>query len=255
MRHIKLKAQNLSIDPKYQREVDSRRVAAMSRKIEFDCIGVPVVSQRADGQFYVLDGQHRVGALVESGNGARDILCEVHTGLSVRDESELFLRLNGGRKAVRVFDKWKARLIASEPVAMEMHAIITRLGLKVTKAPAKRSICAIQKIERVHKTMHNLEQTLTVLREWDLDDSSVFDGDLVDALAHFIATYDGAVDVAELARRLRVRAPGVMINSITRLVQKPEVSFRDAACRVFREAYNKNRIKADRLPHPNELAA
>ena len=110
----KLVIDSIGVDPAYQRDFDEKRAKAMAKDLDWARFGVPVVSRRGDGKVVVIDAQHRLAAARFAGEGKRSTLCEIHSGLDKRREAELFLKLNGGRKAIRVFDRYKARMVARE---------------------------------------------------------------------------------------------------------------------------------------------
>src|SRR5688572_14012654 len=65
-----------------QREFSHAWATDIASSLNIEGIGFPVVSHR-DGNFYILDGQHRVAALRIFGFAPEDtIQCEVYEGLS-----------------------------------------------------------------------------------------------------------------------------------------------------------------------------
>lgn len=243
----KLSVKEISIDPSYQRSLDGSRVDSMAKNFDESRIGVPVLSLRKDGTSVVLDGQHRVEAMRRSGMTDLKILCEVHNGLSLSEEAALFLRLNNGRTSVRVYDKYRARIVAEEPTAVEFTRIAHSLGLRIGAAPGKNTICAIQAIESVYKRNANLESTLTILKRWGHGDASVFDGDLIKDMSRFLVDYSAAVDHEELSGKLARHDPGHVIRRIKALVDVLDRNRRLAANSVFREIYNQRRAKKNQL--------
>jgi len=246
IRHRKVRVDQIESDPRYQRDLDDRRAQAMARDIDLDRIGVPALSLRPNGKFVVLDGQHRVAALMHADKGSLEIMCEVHEGLNLRQEASMFLKLNGGRKAVAAFQKYVAELTAKVPVTLEIEAVVTKLSLRVARAKGPRHICAVDALRYAHLRKKNLESTLKVLKGWSKEDSSVFDGDLIKAVSVFLSTYQSA-NPAHLTERLSLRAPESVQRRITMTTSKADgVSRNDAACIVLRELYNQK--QRDKLP-------
>jgi hypothetical protein len=253
-KHIKLRVDQITIDTRYQRELDQKRAAAMAKSIDMDRIGVPVVARRPDGKYVVLDGQHRISALNQAGLGTQQILCEVHEGLNLIEEAALFLKLNGGRTAVRTYDKWRAELVAKVPVALEIHKIVTDAGLRITKNTGTNCIMAIDAIRNVHNSKKNLAVTLGVLKDWSGDDPFVYTGEVIKGVSEFLSTYP-AVDPVALARKLEKTSPERLVARISRQTSKADrIPFRHAACIVLREIYN-FRAKVKLLPLHRVLEA
>jgi len=111
----KIKPSKLIIDNRYQRDLDEPRAMHLAETFDESLLGTIVISQRKNGEYYVLDGQHRVTASQIADRGDIPIQCEVHSGLTLAQESKMFLDLNGGRKYVRIYDKFRARIMSREP--------------------------------------------------------------------------------------------------------------------------------------------
>lgn len=245
----KLKPSQIEIDPRFNRDLDEARAKAMARNIEVDLIGVPVVSERDNGTFIALDGQHRMTACRMA--GVDDLVyCEVHAGLSLSDEAALFLRLNGGRRPVRVFDKFKAQLVARDPVAMDISSILKSHGFRIVKgSPSRCGIVAIQALVGIYHR-GNLNPVLAVVTYWADGEPATLEGDLLKAISLFLGKYP-EVDLKDFGRRL---AP-ISADRIIAKLKRTRGAFSDvsptiAACSVFREIYNARRPKRSQLPPP-----
>src|SRR5688572_29248244 len=81
----------------YQRPLDERRVKKMTDAFDENLIGALEVSF-ADGQFWVVDGQHRLALL--RAKGIKTVNAVIHYGLSLEEEANLFGRLNSQRRPV-----------------------------------------------------------------------------------------------------------------------------------------------------------
>lgn len=246
-----IRARDLAVDPLYQRERDDRRAEAIGKSLDESRIGVLVVSRRKDGVTVVIDGQHRHGGLMLAGHGDNLVRCEVHHGLSRRDEAELFLKLNGGRKAIGALDEYKAALVSQVPWAVEIDAIAADLGLKVNGGNQRRTIQAVRALKSVHTRQRNLARTLAVLVEWD-DRAATFQGELMKSVSIFLAHHDAredslGIDDKHLVRSLRNIDPETVISAIKRRVDNRIVKLPEAGCSVLTELYNK-RAGKKRIP-------
>lgn len=249
---IKLKPSQIGTDPRYQRDFDEGRAKAMARKIDPDLLGVPVVSKRPDGTYVAVDAQHRIGACKIAGYD-EPILCEAHEGMSVDEEASLFIRLNGGRSAVRMFDKFKAKLVAKDPTSLEIAAIVKAAGLRITKAPANKGVCAIQAVIGVfHRG--NLKETLSTLVAWSDGEAAFLEGILIRSISLFLGKYP-EVDIADFVKKLAPFSAERVISKLKRMQGAfADVSPTVAACSVFRDIYNVRRSKKSQLPPLDSLS-
>lgn len=247
-KYQKIKPLDTTVDFSYQREFDESRAHNMAKKYDADLIGVPVLSLRSDGSHVRIDGQHRLASAIIAERGNIPVMCEIHEGLSRKEEASLFLRLNGGRSAVRVFDKFKARMVAHEPTALEITATLHKIGLKIVKCPTRHGVMAIQAVEAAFRN-GNLETSLSTLKQWADGDSEAFEGDLIKAVSFFLKEYD-EVTSSELASRLQHYAPMKIRLRMNRSRDQFDYTLQDAAVSVLRDIYNERRTK-NRLGPPS----
>lgn len=117
-----------------QREAIQAWVRKLSRNFRREAIGVIYVSKRQDGTLAMLDGQHRVLALIEMGQGEQPVDCLVYEGLSVDQEAELFLRFND-RRGVAATDKFRVGVAAGREDCVAIASILDELHLQIAGAP------------------------------------------------------------------------------------------------------------------------
>lgn len=245
MKHIKLTPCETIVDARYQRDLDTRRVEAITSAYNASLVGVPVVSKREDGSYVRVDGQHRLAANIQAGFGDLPIMMEVHEGLSLREEATLFLRLNGGRTSVGAINKYKARLVAEEPDALSIRAILKGVGCKITSGPQRGGVMAVQAVEHAfHKG--NLEPTMKALFAWLDGEPDAFDGELIRAVSAFLVVYPEA-DPLHLARNLESFAPARLSVRLRRERQELYGSKSDAARFVLTEIYNRKTPRLKRV--------
>jgi len=237
----------IQIDFAYQRDFDEARARSMAAAFDESRIGVPVLAQRPDSTLWVIDGQHRTAAAKIAGRGSMGVLCEIHTGLSRAQEAELFLKLNGGRKAVRVFDKYKARMVAREPIALEFTRIVESCGLRIGTTHGKYTLCAIQTIESVHTRNKNLAVVLGLVKRWSNSDVRTVDGDLLKDVSNFLVDYADEAEADELLAKLAKVDPAVVARKILGRHDAMRSKRRLAANSVLREIYNTRRPRRDHL--------
>ncbi len=237
-----LRVKSILSDQRFQREVDLKRMEAMSKSLDWTVVGCPVVSERCDGKHYAVDGQHRIGAIDLAGQGDRELLCEVFTGLTLDEEAGLYRRLNRNRVAIATHDDFKAALVEGDKTAVEVNGIVTEAGLKIGKSTGSRSVCAVRSLVFVHARKKTLAKTLEVLTAWS-DDPGTYEGTLIRAIGGFLAHYPQA-STRELTRKLTAWTPDRLVNKIRRTAS--EIGPRDAAIETLFEIYNYN-LRKNRL--------
>jgi hypothetical protein len=232
-------------DAHYQRDIDEDRILAMAQQFDLSLFGVPVLSRRGNGEHVRIDGQHRLEAAILADRGQEPVLCEVHEGLSLKEEAELFLRLNRERSAVRVYDKYKARLVAGEPVAMAIDGILKALSLKVGKSRQARTVCAVEALEASFPS-GKLMQGLRVLTDWRQGDPSAYEGPLIRGMTAFLVEYPD-VDAANLVSQLRNHTPAIVHSRFRAKRGELACTPNHAARLVLQEIYNERRPKRHRI--------
>ena len=240
-------------DAHYQRDVDEDRILAMAQHFDPSLFGVPVLSRRHNGDHVRIDGQHRLEAAILADRGREPVHCEIHEGLSLRDEAELFLRLNRERSAVRVFDKYKARLVAREPVAMSIDSILNGLRLKVGRSQQARTVCAIEALESSYPS-GKLAGALSILTDWRGGDPSAYEGSLIRAVTAFLVEYRDA-DPLVLVSQLQNYTPGNVLSRIRATKGELACTPREAACSALQKLYNERTPKRRRLRKRIDLDA
>lgn len=212
MKFVKLKPSDTTVDHRYQRELDAKRAEHMAEAFNPELLGVPVVSKRSDGSYVRIDGQHRLAAAVAAGRGDEPILVEVFEGLTLQQEAELFLRLNGGRKAVGSVDKYKARIEAREPVALEIHGVLKKHGCRISAGRGHGIIAAVAAIEYAYYK-GNLTRVIYVLSAWMGRDTAGFEGAFVRGVSLFLSLYPDA-DLDLLVKKLGTASPRQLLTKM-----------------------------------------
>lgn len=148
-----LRAGDLFADHTYQRPVDDRRVQKMVAEYNVALVGIVEVSDRGNGRYAIVDGQHRWAMLIELDTRSNDtpVCCRVHQGLTVEQEAALFRDIDKGRRALTTWDRWHARLAAAEPTVVAIDKTVRDRGLLLTDQIRPGTI-------RATKTCEDIEQ-------------------------------------------------------------------------------------------------
>jgi len=247
----RIKPDDIKIDPRYQRDLDDRRALRMAEALDPDRVGVPLLSERSNGDLYAVDGQHRVVAHQIAGVGHKVILCEVMQGLTRTDEARLFIERNTGSTRVRPLDLFRARVEAKEPEALEILDIVEHAGLRVARSQTTTSVGSVGALQFAFRR-GVLHLTLELLVRWcGGNDRTVFEGAIIKIVSRFFAEYPHA-DPVWLAKRLSKVAPGRLRDAVKRLCGAGnDITPHEAACQILRGHYNKGK-RSGKLGKPSD---
>lgn len=146
----RVRADALHVDPAVQRAEEVGHVNRLSREWRDDFVGVLIGSERKDGRIYLLDGFQRLLAKTSrQGQGDYSFTVQVYTGLSLREEAEIFLAHNRGRKAVSPYAKFRVSLTAGDPVAEAVTEAVESLNLSVGPRSSPNTVGCIATLERI----------------------------------------------------------------------------------------------------------
>lgn len=140
---------DMKIDPRAQRAL--RRAWVKKHVPIFDAnqIGTIVISRRADGSLFIIDGQHRVELLRSVGWTDQQVYCEIFDKLTIQEEAALFLRRND-KVTVRTFDKFNVSLTEGDAESVAINKIVTAAGLTVAEGAHNGAIQAVNALAAIH---------------------------------------------------------------------------------------------------------
>ncbi|GAS98850.1 uncharacterized protein RMCC_5815 [Mycolicibacterium canariasense] len=138
-------------DPTYQRLLDTTHARKMSAGWDRRLAGIIEVSDRGEGaspRYAVIDGQHRWAAARNLTEPPK-LVANVHEGLTVEQEAQLFDKLNRQRKKINGFDHYRARLAAGEWIIVRVQAVLDKHHLKMDPAPNEGNVGCVGTLEKV----------------------------------------------------------------------------------------------------------
>ena len=141
---------SLKIDLTYQREVYSRlKVISIASHFRWSLFGALTIVANERGEYFVADGGHRLRATMLRSD-IHKVPCLIFSAASIKEEAELFVKLNTEPRGVRPFDRHKAQLVAGYEVAVKAEQIIRKHGYRfVRSAPKEFEIESIHSIHRI----------------------------------------------------------------------------------------------------------
>jgi hypothetical protein len=223
----------------------------IAKNLDLEKIGIPVVNHR-DGVFWVIDGQHRIYGLRNSGFAEYQIECEVYENLTDEEMARIFDGRNT-RKTVNSLDQFLVRCTAGETRESAIRRTVEAQGLVVSASnDAENRVGCVSALGKVYDLSGEvvLGQVLRTIKHAFGGDSHAFDAQIVQGLGLVYNRYNGRTDEKSLADVL-----GKVPNGARGVLRKAEAT-RDrtgsqkAQCvaAVVVETYNKTARQQRRLP-------
>lgn len=201
----------LFADRAYQRELDTHRVQRMVDAFDPSLLGIIDVSDRGDGRYAVIDGQHRWAVILKRFGAKAPIVCNVHAGLSVEQEAALFYEIDHSRRNLTGWDRWWARRGAGDSAVLAIERLVERHGLLVEAGTRDGSVRATKALEDVVGLggLSLLDSTLAVITAAWGRAADALDGTHIHGLALVLHHYDldGEVDPDRLVAAMQDIAP------------------------------------------------
>ena len=241
----KLTAQEIALIPLnqiipgiYQRPTHPTQVANIVKSFDEAKLGTLTVSQR-DGNWYLVDGAHRLSALRTL--GYTHTACLVLQNLTCADEADFFRKQDDDKRFLKPIDFFRAGLVAGDEKCLKINEIVKANGLQISKSHNSfNEIAAINTILEIYDDYgcRILDDTLRVIVQAWNGLSKATQSDSLFGVAEFIHRY-GMVDFAE---RLSSKFTTVW-NHYSEALQirgvRGHKSSRKKFCRVLVECYNR----------------
>lgn len=215
-----LPVKDLIVDPRYQRELDEKRVKRMVENFNPNLLGVLQVTETpVPNQYAVWEGQHRLELLRRL--GIDTVWCQisddadgVHTS---EDQALLFEQAQKERKNLSWDDLHKSRCFRNDKDSADIEQIVNTLGFRVGGA-TDRSIGAVGSLYEIYKNYgpDTLQSSIyTAAQAWHAAHGRGAFGDrILRGLAHFYRAYEGqGVDPDDVARALKNETPKGLIQA------------------------------------------
>lgn len=233
--------------PEYQRGREENRIKEIAANWNPGKVGVIILARREDGRLVILDGSHRVGGGILA--GVTELPALIYEDLSVPEEAEMFLGLNDSRK-VQPVDKFKAAVIANDPMAVEINAALHDFGWRVSWSSDPGNFAAVTAAKAVYKGaglpgcntgLQLVRRTIEfITRTWGHDRDGM-QGYMFRAVASVLARYEGQIDVASLSERLSKTPASHFLADGRRMGEATRQHRHAAIARVMIHQYNKRR--------------
>lgn len=241
---------------KYGRPLMVAKVQSMARQFDRNAIGTVYLSLRSDGEYAILDGQHRIAAA--NLKGVHELPARVFIDLSYEEEAALYVKFATVNPQTPM-DKFKARLEAKEPIAMDIVEVLDSVGgLRVGLGQTDHTIQAVTVIEGLYKKAgrgHLRHVLTTIYRTWQ-GTPRAYTHPILNGISSFLLRYesltekeDGVkLDWSRLIQILSHMTPEGLIAKGTQLqglMSKEKAA--SAVGQIILHEYNKG-LKKNKLP-------
>lgn len=236
---VYLKPSLLNVDHSYQRTVTDAEIKKILDVWNYDLVRPPMVSQRIDGSYWIVDGQHTAAAWAVHENND-PIKCRVCKDLTHAEEVELFLQQFGVAKPVSTLNKVKAKYNRGDDAEVEMVNAVNAAGVEVDFSDSKRKNCTVAVVACLNGIKRlgswRFSSALSILRDaWD-GDTSGLGASFINGMVELYDVNEGQIDRSRLVSVLGKKNPRYFM----RLADNYEGQTGKRYAAAFRNEYNKH---------------
>jgi len=212
---IKINKRLLNVNREvYQRDGIKSKAIELAGNWSWIACGALVVAQR-DNAYWVIDGQHRKIA-ADRRSDIQELPCLVFHVADVKEEARGFLATNTNRRNVSALDKYRARLAADDPAALNLQRAIDLAGLRITNTSneprAFKSVAAGLKI--AENDFDGLISVLILCGKLATAEKCHVHARLLSGLYYIHRRVDGGVECPRLSKRiLQIGAQGLVASA------------------------------------------
>jgi hypothetical protein len=231
-----------------QRHLNQARVDYLTARMDVEEIETPTVNFR-DGYAYIINGQHRIRALLASGFTEDDtIQCWTYNGLSEEEEANKFLLL-ADVLTVDGFDRFRIAVNAGWEEETDINRIILAADLRVSREGVPGAVRCVGTVRRIYRRAgpKALARTLAIARDAYGDPG--MEAIVLDGIGLVVGRYEGKLDDKALITKLSRASGGARALANKAEIVKQQTSKPKAQCvaAVIVETYNSGRTSVPRL--------
>lgn len=237
--------QQMRVSSRAQREQRQSHIDHIASNFDPDKFGTPTVNDR-DGIFWIIDGGHRVKALIQMGYEDQQVQCWVYRDLTEEEEAEKFLSLNDV-KPVTGMDKFKVSVVAGRELESDIDRIVRAAGLSVGRG--ENGIGAVGALHKAYKNAgpRGLATVLRIIR--DSYGMPGFSSKVIEGVGLFVAEYENVFAEDRVVATLSKYMGGVngLLGRAESIKKAHAVPAAQGLAAATVEAYNKGR-GGDKIP-------
>lgn len=133
---------DLRVDSSYQRRLREDRAKKYAEEWSWVACGALSISLRDDGEWFVVDGGHRLAAAMLRPD-IKKLPCLIFEMEEVATEAGAFLDINNNRRAMSMVDRFNALRIKGDPAAKVVDELVTSIGRRVIAGSSPTTVaCA-----------------------------------------------------------------------------------------------------------------
>jgi hypothetical protein len=239
---------DLTFATEYNRAINPAWVEKLVRELTSPSVAVIDVSERANGDLVIIDGQHRAWAIIEKWGDKTDVTYKVHHDLTIPEEAALFRVLNT-RKGLTPYARFQAAYVEKDPTVVAIVKTLESHGLGYADSPRETTIGAVAALRRVAEVdIDLLDRTLDLLIMGFGASRDTWNSAMIIGAGNFLQDYPEA-ELPVLVRKLRKYRAGPAgflgdAKGLRTLLGKSEFA---AVTYQLVVTYNRNRSEGRRL--------
>jgi hypothetical protein len=227
------------------REARARKIADQFDPHRFDPIRVTLPN--GNGEYHIVDGQHRKSAVELLWGGEEKVPCIVLHAEDPAEAAKLFDGINGLRYSVDPISKFKVRATAKNPTELAINRIIEHRGYKVSASRAEdskqgRNINAVGALIHVYKQNGPkvLDEMLQILSATWPSDPYATSSIIVRGYGQLLGEFGSKVNWERLKTSIASKyTPGSLLTHTKEIQHTFGGSMVDAMLRVLLQRYNR----------------
>jgi len=215
------------IDPRYQRQKKNALIQQIAQSPSWEAFGVPTCFRRSNGMLYVADGQQRIAGLLQSEKPPKLIPVIVFDIQDVKEEAEVFSRINEWRKSLQPLEKHRAKIVSGDPPTLAIERAVVGVGFTIdnaqgTRGADSRTIQAVSALGNIYNRIgeEGLSQTLTVIRDTWPDDGTALGAPMLKGVAELIEEQGENYSRTKLTTALKKSQPHKILRKAEELKYK-----------------------------------
>lgn len=195
----------MRVSSRAQREQRQAHIDHIAAEFDPDKFGTPTVNER-DGVFWIIDGAHRIKALIQMGYEDQQVQCWTYHSLTEEQEAEKFLSLNDV-KPVAGLDRFKVSVVAGRADESDIDRIVRAQGLSI--GSGHNGIGSVGALRDVYFKggARGLSTTIRVIR--DSYGKPGFSAKVIKGVGLFVSHYENVYEEDRLVQKLSSKLGGV----------------------------------------------
>jgi hypothetical protein len=237
-----LRPSELAVDAPAQRDYVAADAQKIADNFDSEKLGFFEVSAR-EGRYYVVDGQHRRGALLILDKD-EPVPCVVVEGHNVVQDAKRFLARNVETRRTNTIDAYRIAVTAREPEAVAIKEVLDAFQLTVRAGNGSNDISAVTAMRTIYRWggAELLVRTLALVETTWGRDYAGRNGAILKAVGHILDKKGHLLDVDSFADKVRADStPGRVLGTARSQAALTRKALWKQVVDVLVQIYNKQR--------------